>query len=692
LANNLALLRLARLYGLQTSFIDASGDRVHASPESLQAVLQIFGVHAASAQQVASAAMERSLTVQETALASVSVIWAGMPGYVEIKIPTSEARTSLAADVELEDGTVHKLQWDLALYEPQAVVELDNHAFASYQLPITQDLPLGYHQLTMDWAGRTWQSLVIVAPQRCHPGPGGRSWGVFMPLYALRSEADWGTGSYRDLKNLSAWSTELGGSLVGTLPLLPSFSDEPYEPSPYAPVSRIAWNPLFIDVAQASGLSDCPEALDMLQSEAVAAHAKNLRELALVDYRQAMHLKRKVLACLSACEANRERVERLVQSNPVLDEYAKFMAVVDRRKEGWNRWPERLRTGPLHRAEYNQRDWQYHAYAQMAAEEQLAGHNGTGLYLDFPIGVHAEGFDVWSNQQSFLLNASVGAPPDPFFTKGQDWGFPPLHPDRQQEAGYSYLIACLRHHLGHASLLRIDHVMGLHRQYWIPKGMDATQGVYVRYPAEEIYAILSLESHRHQSGIAGEDLGTVPTEVRRSMARHGLKRLYVAQFEANAESIPPLHRPPQGAVASLNTHDMATFAAYADGADIEDRRAMGLLDAKASAVEVRARNRTVKAVAGLLQKRDRLAADEPGHGPLRDALLKELAASKAGVVLVNLEDLWLEPEPQNVPGTNHERPNWQRKARFTMEEFSVMGPVMETLKDVNRMRRQEVKQ
>jgi 4-alpha-glucanotransferase len=199
------------------------------------------------------------------------------------------------------------------------------------------------------------------------------------------------------------------------------------------------------------------------------------------------------------------------------------------------------------------------------------------LYLDMPLGAHGDGYDVWRYRELFALGASGGAPPDPVFTQGQDWGFAPVHPQRSRERGHAYLRAYLRHHLRHAGMLRIDHVMGLHRLYWVPRGQPASQGAYVTYPAEEVYAMLSIESHRHQAVIVGEDLGTVPPEVSRSLKRHAVGGMFVAQYEFCLPPKPVLRPVPRNVVASLNTHDMPPFHAYWRGLDIEDRRALGLI-------------------------------------------------------------------------------------------------------------------
>ena len=210
---------------------------------------------------------------------------------------------------------------------------------------------------------------------------------------------------------------------------------------------------------------------------------------------------------------------------------------MEKQRASWTKWPERLREGTLLGGDYEPEAEHYHLYDQWLAREQFqnlsagARQRGLSLYLDFPLGVHGGGYDVWRGQAIFVREASSGAPPDELFGGGQDWHFPPLHPERLREQGYRYFIACLRHHLRHAGILRLDHVMGLHHLYWIPAGLPAAEGVYVRYRSEEFYAVLTLESRRSQSLIVGEDLGTVPGYVRRAMARHRIQRMYILPFE-----------------------------------------------------------------------------------------------------------------------------------------------------------------
>lgn len=258
--------------------------------------------------------------------------------------------------------------------------------------------------------------------------------------------------------------------------------------------------------------------------------------------------------------------------------------------------------------------------------------NMIDLYLDFPLGVHPGGEDVRDFPECFAKGVSTGAPPDAFFTKGQNWGFPPLDPDGIRANQFEYIRAAIRHHVSHAAILRLDHVMGLHRLFWIPEGVDAKDGVYVRYRHEELYAILTLESRLHECALVGEDLGTVPQEVRDAMQEHGVRRSFVVQHQASEQGI---GEPPRECVASINTHDMPPFAKFWQDADAKIREA-------------------------ITQQLSNPATD------ILEELLKFLGESPAELVLVNPEDLWGETQPQNVPGVPER--SWQQRFRLTLEE------------------------
>ena len=685
------LLALAGLYGVQTPYQDAMGRHVEAGPDSLLGVLQALQAPVESLADVSPALQERREELGRRLVEPVVVAWDGHAPSIEIR--PGDAHGSVAYHLDLEGGERRAQMADLDRLPP---TRIEGSPHPGRLLALPEPLPFGYHRLTIDFNGRTAESLIISAPSKCHTGDGKPLWGVFLPLYALRTSRSWGAGDFSDLETLAEWTAGLGGGVVGTLPLLASFLDEPFEPSPYAPASRLFWNEIYIDPRRLPEMEDCASARRLMESPEFLREVEVLRAAPRVDYARLMTLKRRVLEELAqrffAHPGDRKgEFDRFVAGKADLETYAAFRAVGDRRGEPWQSWPGRLREGTLAPADYDEEDRNYYLWTQWAAERQVAAlakearRRGPGLYLDLPLGVHGSAYDVWRERDLFAEGASAGAPPDAFFTKGQNWGFPPLQPDRLRERGYGHLIDCLRHHMSHSGILRIDHVMQLHRLFWIPQGMDAAGGVYVKYPAEELYAVLSVESHRNQAMIVGENLGTVPPEVYEAMDRHDVLGMYVVQYELQPGS-QGLREPPAKCVASLNTHDMPTFQSFWQAKDVDDLQSLGFFTPD-QAREERDRRGAIRH--GM---EEALSPEERGKGTATQAALlrqrlDHLAASPARMVLVNLEDLWNETEPQNVPGTSTERPNWRRKARFSFEEFSTRADVVEPLKRVDEIRK-----
>jgi len=685
------LRRLASRYGVATVYTDVMGRRRRAGPEALMAVLRALGAPVEGLRDVREALRIREAASWRQVMPPVGVAWNGRARPLDLRLPAG-FRGRVVCRLHLEDGPDRRWEVDAHRLAVRGSARIEGEALRSLRLPIPGRLPPGYHRLEVAVHDEPHETLIIAAPAAAFTpnpeDPGSRTWGVFLPLYALHTGRSWGCGDVTDLEQLMDWVAALGGGVVATLPLLAAFLDEPFEPSPYAPVSRLFWNELYVDVTRSAELAGCPEAQALVASGAMTRAVADLQRGSLVDYRRTMALKRQVLEALSRCffsaSARREGFTQFAGGD--LEDYARFRAAGERLRAAWPAWPERLRRGVLRPGDYDEAARRYHIYVQWLAHQQLgdlaarARQHGPGLYLDLPLGVHPAGYDTWREREVFATGVAGGAPPDAFFTKGQDWGFAPLHPERLRAQGYRYFIACIRHHLHHAGILRIDHVMGLHRLFWIPSGLEAKDGVYVRYPAAELYAILALESHRHRASIVGEDLGTVPPIVRRAMARHRVQRMYVVPFEASPHRAGVLAPVPGDALASLNTHDMPTFAAFWEGQDIADRVRMGLLDEREADAARADRERLKQALAAALGQA------VSARAAVLQALLVWLGRSAGSIVIVNLEDLWGETEPQNVPGTGPERPNWQRRARYGLEALAAREDVLATLGDLQRAR------
>ena len=626
--------RLARLYGVQTSYIGLGKKRKDASPEALLSVLAALGAPVRKMDDVPKA-LETKEKELKFGVQPVVVAWDG----------------------RLDRKTARKFG----------------------KLP--KDLPAGYYTSN--------ETLIISAPTRAYFPFVEPTWGVFAPVYALHSKRSKGIGDLSDFSSIVNWMASLGGNVTATLPLLANFMEEPFEPSPYSPASRIFWNELYADPERTAEFNDSVEARKSL--------AAPCPDSELVDYRAVMTHRRAVIEALSKTffaqhdGGRHEAFETFLRSNPQLDDYARFRAVTDRRRAGWNQWPERMRGGDIQPSDYDEEAWRYHMYAQWIVQEQLQrlsdqtkGAGGT-LYLDLPLGLHVDSYDTWRFPDFFVKGMSGGAPPDIVFTTGQNWSLPPMNPQKMRENRYAYTIAYIRNHLKYASLLRIDHVMGLHRFFWIPEGMPTSEGVYVEYPAEELYAILSVESHRNKAGIVGENLGNVAPIVNTSMRRHNIQQMYVAQYQlSDSENRNALGRVPANAVASLNTHDMPPYRAFLDGSDIPDKLVLGFVDKQEAIEEENQRARLKKSLVAFLRKRRLLSRPRPEE-ILRASLLF-LGRSKAKVVLVNLEDLWQEVLPQNIPATSRERPNWRRRLRYSVERILEDPEIERILRGLNNVR------
>ncbi len=694
------LHHLARLYGVQTAYYGFTGRLVQPPPEALAAVLRALGAPAERLQDVPAALRERRQAVWQQCCEPVILAWDGDPVGATLRVPARLGGGPVVAHLQLETGEVRTVRGDLSRLPTLRGAEVEGARYAVKRLPLPGPLPWGYHRLTVEIGPDRLESLLISAPARAWTTPGGRGggeWGVFLPLYALHSERSWGAGDFTDLGALAGWVAATGGALVGTLPLLAAFLDEPCEPSPYVPASRLFWNEFYLDLTRIPELERSPAAKRLLASAEVREECDVLRGSRLVNYRRQMALKRRILEDLArrffAGTSQRQApLRRFAATHPAVEDYARFRAAGERQRVPWPAWPQPQRDGVLAEGDFGEAERRYHLYVQWCAHEQLdavsaaARDSGVGLSLDLPLGVHPDSYDVWRERAVFALGMAGGAPPDAFFMKGQNWGFPPLHPERIRAQGYRYTIACLRHHLRQASVLRIDHVMGLHRLFWVPPGMQAHEGVYVRYRAEEFYAILALESHRHEALIVGEDLGTVSPAVRPAMARHNVLRTYVLPFEGAPDPAAGLRGPSADFVATLNTHDMRPFAGFWQGLDIEDRVGLGLLPESEAQGERNGREGWRAGLVGFLKRTGRLKGEGGGVHDLLRACLAYLGGSPARIVMVNLEDLWLETDAQNTPGTRAERPNWRRKARHAFEEFSRMPRVVEALRELDRQR------
>jgi 4-alpha-glucanotransferase len=503
------------------------------------------------------------------------------------------------------------------------------------------DLPLGYHR---------WRRVhddhdapLIVAPRRCHLPAGTKIWGWAAQLYAARSTESWGIGDLADLRRLSRWSASLGARMLLINPLSAPTLVPPLQPSPYYPSSRRFRNPIYLRVEEVPGAD-----VAGIDLPGLAAAGQALNETRRIDRDAVWKLKTEALEPLWAAFGGDARFERYRRDQGrALRDFATFCALAEQYGGGWQRWPEPYRRPDSARvavfaAERADRVG-FHEWLQWNLDEQLGRAAGAlRLMQDLPVGVDPGGADAWAWQDVLTTAASVGAPPDRYNTNGQDWGLPPFVPHRLVAHGYEPFVQTIRAALRHAGGLRIDHVMGLFRLFWVPRGRTPHDGAYVRYPADDLLAIVALESQRAGAIIVGEDLGTVEAGVRERLAEHAILSYRVVWFEPE-----PPARYPELALAAVTTHDLPTIAGLWTGADMEAQAAMGRESNRAGFDEMRERLRRM--------------IDVPGDAPVEAVVEKvhgRLAEAPAVIVTATLDDALAVVERPNMPGTVDEWPNW----------------------------------
>jgi 4-alpha-glucanotransferase len=539
------------------------------------------------------------------------------------------------------------------------------------------DLPPGRHRVE----GRTGATTLVVAPGRCHLPPeldgGGRAWGWAAQLYAVRSRSSWGIGDLRDLGGLLAASAPLG---AGFALLNPLHAALPGEPSPYNPSSRVFRNPLYLRV------EDVPElaALGPRERERVgvlAAAGRGLLDQDRIDRPAVYRLKDEALrlahGALDRVPGRRDGLAAYTAATENLERYATFCALQHVHGNDWRDWPAGYRHpsrpevaafGTEHRDEVG-----YHAWLQWLLDEQLAaarpGDRQFGVVNDLAIGFAPDGFDAWSFQDELATGMSVGAPPDPLGPRGQDWGLPAFVPDRLAAGGYGPFAQTIRAGMAHAAGLRIDHVMGLFRLFWIPEGAEPAQGTYVRYPADDLLGILALESLAAQALVVGEDLGTVEPGVRERLADEGVLSYRLAWFEHGPDG--GRRRPadyPRLALAATTTHDLPTVAGFFTGSDLDHLCDIGV--ATAGGQEQADQEAQRASLCRLLEDEDLLAPGERSVEAIVAALYGFLTRTPCMLVAATLEDAVEAPNRPNVPGTIDQRPNWSLPLPVPLDDLA----------------------
>jgi 4-alpha-glucanotransferase len=511
------------------------------------------------------------------------------------------------------------------------------------------DLPFGYHRL-VHADGST--SRVILSPGVCFLPLTLSVWGWAVQLYSARSHDSWGIGDFHDLAGLGRWARSVGAGAMLVNPLGAVAPGIPQQPSPYFPSSRCFLNPMYLRIEDLPGAADAGDELTRF-----AERGRALNSGSFIDRDAVYTAKMGALEVLwnrfdGASEFEDYRIER----GALLRDFATHTALVERYGSDHASWPaglarpDSLQTDQWRRA--NQQRVTRHEWLQWHLDEQLQAASGeSGLIHDLPVGVDPAGADAWMWQDVFAEGIGVGAPPDELAPTGQGWGLAPFDPWKLQAAGYEPFIQTVRAALRHGAGLRVDHVMGLFRLYWIPDGMPSSAGTYVRYPARDLLSILALESHRAGAYIIGEDLGTVEAEVRAEMSKRNMLSYRVMWFErAPPSSYPRL------SLATVTNHDLPTIAGVWTGADVEEQqRVLGSSNVDG---------------ANAIRERLRKLASCPDDTPVEEVIERAyalLADAPNMVKIATLEDALAVRRRPNMPGTTTERPNWSLPLPLSIE-------------------------
>lgn len=697
---------LADALGIVGEYVDQKGKRCVTSDETRRALLSAMGVDASSEDAARHALNELRSSERRRRLAPVRVVRAD-DGAAHIVRARASAGSRWRLEIDLETG------------ESDALSGVWNHETWS-DIRVPRTLPLGYHRLRLvvdDRAESADEQTLIVVPSRCVTpdellGAGARGFGVTANLYTIQSGTNWGVGDFTDLGELAAWAGEGGADFVGVNPLH-ALLNRGHDISPYGPLSRLYRNPIYIDITHVPELGYTPELCERIGSPEFLSGLELLRESAVVRYEQVMAVKGIALNALHRVFAEQVRhgrdgraqaYERYVaEQGESLERFALWLTIMEHQATSdWRKWPAQLRSPRGRAVEEFAREHasriEFHKWVQFEADRQLgdaaerardAGMR-IGLYQDLAIGVSPAGADAWSYADLFAHGATIGAPPDPYAATGQNWGLPPIDPRALAQSGYRYFIDTLQSAFRHAGALRIDHVLGFFRLFWIPEGGTAADGAYVRYPADDLFGILALESVRHRAVVVGEDLGTVPEEAGPALARWGVLSSKVLIFERDRDGrfLSPTTYPPLS-LATANTHDMSPLAGYWDGRDIDTRVDVGLLSSDEAERAREARERERIALLERLAEDDVLPYPIAPASPadLRAAVHELLCRSPAQLVGFALDDIAGELDAVNVPGVGPEtHASWMRKMRQPLEVIMVSDDARALLHCYGRQR------
>jgi 4-alpha-glucanotransferase len=718
---------LAHALGIAGQYTDCNGNTCTVPDETLRTNLNIFGIAGESDE-----ALQQSYSVfldeqWESWLPPVVVVAdSELPARITLTLPQALAGLSFKWQLFLEGSSEAEHQGILAPPQLRPIEERTIAGQLRYRFEFILEQPVswGYHRLVIhpvDESARSASCAFIVTPSQCYLPPGvdhtaesKRFWGPAVQLYALRSQNNWGIGDFGDLKKLLTWGVSQGMDVLGLNPLHALSLINPHEASPYSPSSRLTQNMLYLNIEAIEDYKASVKAQALVLSETFQDRLNALREADFVNYPGVMATKREVLELIYEhfiehhikfnSESARSFFDFVDQAGQSLQNFTLYEALQEHFYQqdctlwGWPVWPEAYRRHDTDAvltfaARYQNRiqffqylQWQLHLQLQDIHQLTQSQHMGVGLYMDMAVGASGGGAEIWFNQDLYAFTSSVGCPPDTFCPEGQNWGLPPLIPNKVREKSYQPFIETFQKVMQYAGAIRIDHFMGLMRLFWVPPGGSAALGGYVYYPFEDILRIMALESHRNQTMIIGEDLGTVPDGLRDTMLAWNILSYKVFYFEKYADQeYMRAEDLPQAALVTLSTQDLPTVKGYWEGAMPRAKAAMGKLpEGKSVEDEMQwiylERGRIIRLLQG-----EGLLPEGPWDSPvmtepLNLAIHQHLAQTPCWLQMFQLEDAFEQTEQVNIPGTTTEYPNWQRKLPQNLEYYASDARLLSLLK------------
>lgn len=707
-----ALDRLAQLAGIEDGWWDFFGTWRPVSVDTKKAFLTAMGFAVGGDADIV-ASLEMLETRPWRRWLDPVMVFDETTGEPSVTFTASAARDKhvISWGLEEEQGALHTGRFQVDTLDWLEERWIDGKLFKRWRFRLPGLPPVGYHRLHMTATDGGSASMdVIVAPARAYMPPvvadDRHAWGLATQVYALRTETDWGVGSYKALEELAVGAAKLGAATIGINPLHALFANDPEKFSPYAPSSRRFLNIAYMDVEAIPEFRECLEAKRMFASPGFQANLARVRGYRLVEYVDVARLERPLLEILYSwfrkehLEPGDARGQAFRSFQKEGGRFAELFCTFEALHEKflkeengyWRHWPQGFR----HPASpdvanftlENRERVEFFWWLQFIADQQLgAAHDGAraagaeiGLYRDLGVGIAGDGAEAWLEQDNLSLGVSVGAPPDPLALKGQDWGLIPFNPIALREAGYAPFIGVMRANMRHAGALRLDHAMALQRLYWVPPGATADQGAYVRYPVEDLFRLVALESQRNRCLIIGEDLGTVPEGFRERMAAMSMFAYRVMVFEQKDGRFKAPGEFDGDALSIFATHDLPSVRGYWNGSDIGLREKLDLYPREGMGEQERAnrhsdREKLVAAFAaeGLLPDgfpvNGALSDDEAGA--LSQAAHLFLARAKSKLMMVQIEDVLGLDTQMNLPGTTNQHPNWRR--RFPVDVQTVLS-------------------